>query len=183
MVAALSIWARFSATRRLYAAFMKAHTIDLSTPLPLFMVTTESEQPMALPSGWTGLLSRVHARRSGASRPATAAAREGAILSRLEATLPRPLSRRQQDGYWVVEVEKVGGQELRDIREEISQNPTKAARFFMDCLDLLTLAGRGRAHRDIRPDNILVRDGRTVLTDFDGRVGGCPDHHPGCPRR
>ncbi|GLY94753.1 serine/threonine protein kinase [Actinoplanes sp. NBRC 103695] len=81
---------------------------------------------------------------------------------------------------WIV-MEYVPSRSLHQvIAEDGPYDPAAAARIGLDVLDALTAAHRaGVLHRDIKPHNVLIGDGRVVLTDFglatfvdDGAVTG-----------
>lgn len=161
-----------SSTRKLYVAFRTDHEIDLSGPLPLLMPKENvlSSRCLAKHEGieyW----SRVYDGGDVIHKQATLdlAKREAYFLSRLEsAYFPRVLACKEGDTYSVITMEKIQGVPLLKAREQITSTPETFLRFVQHCLDLLDkLKQRGIVHRDIRPENMMLRDdGRPVLFDF-----------------
>lgn len=160
-----------SPTRRLYVAFASEHEIDLSGPLPLIMPkeTVISSCCLTRVNGieyW----SRVYDGGDVVYKQATLdlAEREAHFLSSLSSDyFPRALDTRSENGFSVMVLEKIHGLPMRKAADSLNATPTALFDFCKECLNLLReLKRAGVTHRDIRPDNILVRDGRPVLFDF-----------------
>jgi serine/threonine protein kinase len=69
--------------------------------------------------------------------------------------------------FWIILMELVQGKRLR--RSEIGAEPEKVRRCFGQLADALcTMAARNIVHRDIKPDNIVIRrqDGSPVVVDL-----------------
>ena len=97
------------------------------------------------------------------------AEREHALLSLLDSDhFPKPISSLREGATSVCEMERVDGYPLSDLeRFVVETSPEGARAFLLGCFEILgELGARGITHRDIRTDNILVRDGRPVLIDF-----------------
>jgi len=158
-------------TRKLYAAFMKAHEIDLSTPLPALHPEERihASRRLATTAG-VDYWSRVYLLDDRVHKQASfdLAEREAHFLSLLSGpSFPRVLAHRQEKDYSVVEMEKVEGRPLEEVRDELARDPEKTAPFVLGGLELLEeLRRHGVRHRDIRPANVLVKDGQPVLLDF-----------------
>jgi eukaryotic-like serine/threonine-protein kinase len=73
----------------------------------------------------------------------------------------------EADRPWVV-MELLPTRSLADLlREEGTLGPRRAAEVGLDVLDALTAAHEaGVLHRDVKPSNVMVDDGRVVLADF-----------------
>ena len=105
------------------------------------------------------------------------AEREHALLSLLDSDhFPKPISSWRDGVASVCEMERVDGYPLSDLERFVAETSPEGARaFLLECVEILAeLAARGITHRDIRSDNILVRDGRPVLIDFGWAVS--PQH-------
>jgi serine/threonine protein kinase len=91
-------------------------------------------------------------------------------------------------------MERIAGNHLAEARAGICSSPQRLAGFLKECLAILAqLRAAAIRHRDIRLDNILVRDGHPVLIDFGwaetkdqpcftpGNLGGLERIIPGPP--
>lgn len=161
-----------SPTRKLFAAFRTDHEIDLSGPLPFLMPKEAilSSRCLAKHEGieyW----SRVYDGGDVIYKQTTLdlAAREALFLRELKSDyFPRIKDVWLRDDYSVVVLEKIVGTPLPKAKEQIRASPEKLFIFFIHCLNLLAELRKAKIlHRDIRPENILIRDdGRPVLIDF-----------------
>lgn len=97
------------------------------------------------------------------------AEREYRLLSRLEGPyFPRVFGFSRQDGYSTCDMEFIEGTLLSDLETFVlSWDDSTMRSFLHHGLSLLqALQEKGVMHRDIRLENLLVRDGRPVLIDF-----------------
>ena len=73
-----------------------------------------------------------------------------------------------QDGRLLVLEEYIQGDTLYSILEQSLFSPGKARRIALQlCEALRILHGFGAVHRDVKPENIILRGGEAVLIDFD----------------
>ena len=106
------------------------------------------------------------------------AEREHVLLSLLHSDhFPKPIATWRDGVASVCEMELVDGYPLSDLERFVAETSPEGARaFLLECVEILAeLGARGITHRDIRTDNILVRDGRPVLIDFGWAVSS--EHH------
>lgn len=160
-----------SSTRRLYAAYHTENVIDLSCPLPLLYSKENllSSRLLAVEEGieyWSCIYEKDRKIYKQASLDL--AIREALFLSDFQSDyFPRVLGYSQEDNYSVVVLEKIIGEPLKSVEKEIASNSVTTYEFICDCLEILdALKKSGILHRDIRMDNIVVRDKKPVLLDF-----------------
>lgn len=160
-----------STTRIIYIAFCSPGEIDLSGPLPFIKGKNSVIQSRCL-STYNGIdyWSRIYDCGDVIYKQATLdlAEREELFLSQIESDyFPKVLDSWSEAIYSVLVLDKIKGQRLNEAIPEINDTPEKLYVFIMHCLDLLIiLKKKGIIHRDIRPDNILVRNEKPVLIDF-----------------
>jgi tRNA A-37 threonylcarbamoyl transferase component Bud32 len=169
-----------SPTRKLYAAFRSSNEIDLSGPLPLIMPKESIIccRYLATNAGidyWGCVYNDGNVIYKQATLDL--AEREAYFLSQLDSDyFPRVIDVRTEGGYSLAAIEKIDGLPLLKAVPDISITFTKLYHFIQHCLNLLgELRHKGIMHRDVRPDNILVRDGMPVLIDFAWAIS---DAHP-----
>lgn len=160
-----------SSSRSLYVAYKTTAEISLATPYPLLFDhhSIISSRILAVHDGieyWT----TVYDTGESIVKQTTAdlAAREGEFLRQLDGDyFPRVYSTDSGPDYTAVTLEKVQGQPLRQAVASPSSSPKAFLEFSQHCLNILShLAKHGIVHRDIRFDNVLLRNGKPVLIDF-----------------
>jgi tRNA A-37 threonylcarbamoyl transferase component Bud32 len=160
-----------SPSRKIYLAFKHTCEIDLSGPLPL-LFPKESIISSRLLAKVNGIdyWSRVYDWNDRIYKQATLdlATREGHILQDFSSPyFPRVLSIQDEDQYSVISMEKIQGTGLADASDDICSSSDRFIAFVNHGLNVLDLlADGGIVHRDIRMDNLMVRDGLPVLIDF-----------------
>jgi len=157
-------------TRKIYIAYNAPLELDFSGPLPLlfprenviyskFLVAHEGIEY------W----SRIYDAGGIIYKQATAdlAEHEGLVLRELDSDyFPRVYDIKQESGYSVVKLEKIEGAPLAEDKR-VSESADKFYGFIQHCIAILRLLNEhGITHRDIRADNIIMRDNRPVLIDF-----------------
>lgn len=160
-----------SPTRKLYVAFHSPNEIDLSGPLPLIMSREKvlSSRLLAKENGieyWSCLYDNGKTIYKQATLDL--ARREASFLSDLKSNyFPKVLRSWSEHKYTVVVLEKILGEPLEKGARDINEHPEEMYYFIENCLNILyELKQKGIVHRDIRPDNILMRAGKPVLLDF-----------------
>lgn len=158
-------------TRRLYIAFHTPYEIDLSGPLPLILPRESviSSRCLAKVQGieyW----SRIYDGGDVIYKQATLnlAEREAYFFSKLAGDyFPRMREAKSTDEYSMIALEKIHGTLLREAIDYLNADLGRLHSFIQHCLNLLSELRQQRIlHRDIRPENIIVRDDKPVLIDF-----------------
>lgn len=172
-----------NATRRLFVAYRTAENIDLSGPMPLLKDagTLRSSHRLTECAG-KPYYSRLYDLGDTVLKQASydLACREAEFLQRMGPSplFPRALSSAVCDGYSTLELQKVAGPVLSDAVGVLRSSPGRLRRFMRGALGILdSLRRQGIVHRDIRPDNIIVRDGLPVLLDFGWAVTAQQPYH------
>jgi hypothetical protein len=169
-----------SPTRRLYVAFCAFNEIDLSGPLP-HIADKDSIISSRCLTEFKGVeyWSVIYDDKNKITKQATLdlADREKHFLLQLEGEyFPQLIDSRSEETYSVIHIEKIEGEKLRLVQKEIASSAEKFRSFINSCLDILNaLEKKGIIHRDIRPDNIIIRNSKPVLIDFGWAVS---DDHP-----
>jgi serine/threonine protein kinase len=162
-----------SSTRMLYAGYHRSHEVTLHPILPLLAPAERVIASRCLCEYKSRkYYSRVYAGDSPdriiKQTTYDMALHEAKILGRLQGEcFPKVISAEQRDGYSVLVMERVAGAGLAASRAEIAANPKRLSGFLRECLALLSqLRSAAIRHRDIRLENLWVRDGHPVLIDF-----------------
>ncbi len=160
-----------SPTRRLYVAFRTGHEIDLSGPFALAFGKDQviSGRRIATYRGidyWSYVFDGGEVIHKQATLDL--AKREMPFLSSLSGKFfPKVFAVEDRGDYSLLTTEKIHGQPLSAAAQDISVTRERFREFIFDCLVILTeLKKRGIQHRDIRPENMLIREGRPVVIDF-----------------
>jgi predicted Ser/Thr protein kinase len=160
-----------SQTRRLYVAYCRPDEVDLSGPLP-FIADKDSIKSSRCLSKLEGIeyWSIIYDIGDKIIKQATLdlAEREKHFLSQLDSEyFPKILDSWSEENYSVIIIEKIKGEKLKSSSQEIANSFERLHLFIQSCLDILDiLEKKGIMHRDIRPDNIIIRNYRPVLIDF-----------------
>ena len=160
-----------TATRKLYIGFRTSHEIDLTCPLPIiFPEDTIIYNRFLTKHNGVDYWSRVYETKSRIYKQTSfdLAERESYFLSQLNGDyFPKEYGVQRGNNYTAVTLEKINGRPLPEVSNEITSSPQKFQVFVNHCLKILKiLKQRGIMHRDIRHDNILIRNDSPVLIDF-----------------
>jgi hypothetical protein len=162
-------------TRKIFAAYKTKHTLDFSCPLPLLYPREQlisSRWISFNPSSGISLWSRVYWLGDRICKQASLdlAEREAHFLNRLHNSdyFPRLLEVGEKHGeYSVVYLEDIDGKHVLDVASDLSKTPNLFYQFSLHALNIIEQLHKEKiVHRDIQPDNILVREGKPVLIDF-----------------
>ncbi len=105
----------------------------------------------------------------GEPRAARALAREvSALRDNLHPALPRLYRDGSDEAFAFLEVEYIDGTALdEDIEQHGRYAPVELALFVAQLLSgLRAIHAHGFVHVDVKPDNVMIREGRPVLVDF-----------------
>ncbi len=90
------------------------------------------------------------------------------LLSISSDNLPKILEAAEQDGWTAVLEEYIQGDSLGDLMTDGRFSPSEARDITLQlCRALWVLHSLGEVHRDVKPENIMIRGNQVVLIDFD----------------
>jgi serine/threonine protein kinase len=168
--ARFEVLGKVSETRKLYVAYRAPYEMDLTNPLP-FIRSPEHviySRCIAECQGvqyWT----RIYDDGDVICKQTTGnlAEREGNFLARLKSDyFPKVMQIQSEGNHSLVLLEKIENT-AADTATVDANSAFGSDVFFEHCLNLLAeLKVRKIVHRDIRKENILIRDGKPVLIDF-----------------
>ncbi|MGD0854886.1 MAG: glycosyltransferase [Dehalococcoidia bacterium] len=160
-----------SATRKLFMAFKTLNIINYHCPWPELMERSKiiSSNKLTTCNG-IDYWSSVYDDGSYIYKQATLdlAGRESVFLNQFDcAYFPHVYETKSEQGYSVIKLERIQGNSLYENIDEITGSADKLYEFIRHCIMILKLLeGKGISHRDIRMENIMIRDGKPVLLDF-----------------
>jgi len=162
-----------SPTRKLYLAFKARHIVDLSGPLPLLsgnkkIISCRMLNPFENIPYWSSVYEDLDHETIIKQGTLNLASREYAFLSRLDSPyFPKAFDQKTKQGFSLITMEKILGISLEEEGPRLRRSAGNMLSFFWHGLNLLhELQKKGIQHRDIRSDNILIRDDKPVLIDF-----------------
>ena len=163
-----------SPTRKLFVAYRSDYEIDLSGPLPILQDrnTIISRRCLTEHDGkeyWSCVYDGGNVVFKQA--PRDLAEHEAACLTQVNRQdgnyFPKLLDVKVYADFSVLELEKIRGDIPHASTECLTSSPAAFHAFVRHCLNVLEkLREAGIKHRDIRPDNIIIRNQRPVLIDF-----------------
>ena len=173
-------------TRRIYAAFKSKKVIDLSGALPILREKEKilSRRRLAIFKGidyWSCVYDEQLQECVLKQGTLDLASREALLLNQVEGPYFPRVRGWEDEGEWSqAEIEWIDGVPIDSVSSEMRETAEVFLSLAMHCLKLLAeLEAKGIQHRDIRPDNILIRNGQPVLIDFGWAVGrGLPYFTP-----
>lgn len=158
-------------TRKLFVAYKTPNEINLAGPLPMMMPETTLISSRKLCSNnEVDYWSRVYDSGDCILKQAVLdlASREAYFLGCLDNEyFPRFIESGSENGWSFIKLEKIKGVPLPAAIDDIANTPAAFYNFILHCLQILfCMEKQGIMHRDIRMDNIIMRDGKPVLIDF-----------------
>lgn len=159
--------------RAFYLAFNTEHDVDLRCPLPDY----ERSKDLKLlscrqltESAGLQFWSRVYAGSNAIYKQATRELieREKHMLEKFDSDyFPRVRGYEEIGTSSALTLEKIDGSTLPSFKDELTRTKSRFLEFAKDCFNiLLTLQNAGIQHRDIQPNNFMLRNGKPVLIDF-----------------
>jgi len=162
-----------SPTRMLYVGYRHSHEVTIHPVLPLLapsdrVISSRYLCEYEQRKYYSRVYGDVSTERILKQTSFDMALHEARILERLQGPhFPRMISAEQRDGYSVLVMERINGAGLAERRADVSATPKRLASFLAEALSFLTqLTAASIRHRDIRLENLMVRDGHPVLIDF-----------------
>ncbi|HEY9680566.1 MAG TPA: hypothetical protein V6C86_03145 [Oculatellaceae cyanobacterium] len=159
--------------RAFYLAFNTEHDVDLRCPLPDYECSKDLKLlscRQLTESAGLQFWSRVYAGSDAIYKQATRELieREKHMLEKLDSDyFPRIKGYKEIGTSSVLTLEKIDGSTLPSYKEELTRTKSRFLEFAKDCFNiLLTLQNAGIQHRDIQPNNFMLRNGKPVLIDF-----------------
>jgi SAM-dependent methyltransferase len=170
-----------SSTRSLYVAFHSEHEIDFSCPLHLIKPMNTMISGRLLTSYLdVDYWSMIYDIDNKIYKQATLdlAEREGRFLEKFDSPyFPKVTEIASYGNYSVITLEKIAGRPLNSEISNICSSINSFYDFTQHCVNILVeLSEKGIVHRDIRNENILVRDGKPVLMDFGWAISGISNY-------
>ena len=167
-----------TSTRQVFIANKTTHDIFADSPLPILDTgKLISARHLATYNG-TDYWSQVYDDGQFIYKQATLdlASREYDLLQKIDSSyFPKILGAKKSDQYSLIKMEKIQGQSLVDCAGEIKADRNTFYTFIRGLLDILEILSKNSiTHRDIRPENIMVKDNLPILIDFGWAVS--PDH-------
>jgi len=169
----VSVVGDVSPTRRVYAAFRAEGELDLSGGPALLqpaetLVSSRNVSRFRGADHWSRVYRGPGQGQITKQTSLDLAHREFVMLRRLSGPhFPRALAESRDDHGSSLVLEAIEGVPLADAREELTASPEAFSAFVGHCLDILQeLRDAGVQHRDIRAENVLLRQGMPVLFDF-----------------
>lgn len=159
-----------SPTRKVFLAYKQKGEISFNTPFPIIDEKSLIQSRLLTTYNNKEYWSCIYDKGDFIIKQATKeiAEREAYFLNLFDYEyFPKIINLEIEADYSLLTLEKIVGKDFNDFIENLDTKSTSTQTFIQHCLNILEILQKhGIEHRDIRPDNLIIRDNKPVLIDF-----------------